>query len=353
VPARLLAALTWTALITACSEEVRVGSWSEVTPLPMPVANNATASLLLPMGPVLFSFLGLDTTKAFSGITQRAFAYEVDADRWRELSPVPGPEGRLAATAVGFGGRILLFGGYTVDAEGGEVSAPDLDIFDPQTDAWLEGEPFPLPVDDAVSGVWRDSLVFVVSGWSQRDNVDAVQIYDPADDRWGAATPIPGPPVFGHAGAILGDAIVYCDGVRIDRSHDPGFVMAEACYRGDIHPADPARIDWRQLSRHPGPARYRMAAAALPDAGLVVFAGGTDNPYNYDGVGYDGVPSEPSALAFAYDVANDSWIELADKVTATMDHRDLAVAGNSLYVIGGMTRGQRVTARVERLELAH
>ncbi len=201
VPARLLAALTWTALITACSEEVRVGSWSEVTPLPMPVANNATASLLLPMGPVLFSFLGLDTTKAFSGITQRAFAYEVDADRWRELSPVPGPEGRLAATAVGFGGRILLFGGYTVDAEGGEVSAPDLDIFDPQTDAWLEGEPFPLPVDDAVSGVWRDSLVFVVSGWSQRDNVDAVQIYDPADDRWGAATPIPGPPVFGHAGA--------------------------------------------------------------------------------------------------------------------------------------------------------
>jgi hypothetical protein len=96
-----------------------------------------------------------------------------------------------------------------------------------------------------------------------------------------------------------------------------------------------------------------MAAAALPDAGLVVFAGGTDNPYNYDGVGYDGVPSEPSALAFAYDVANDSWIELADKVTATMDHRDLAVAGNSLYVIGGMTRGQRVTARVERLELAH
>ena len=227
-----------------------------------------------------------------------------------------------------------------------------MDIYDPQADEWLRGAPFPLPVDDAVSGLWRDSLIYIVSGWSQRDNVADVQIYDPTADAWLAATPIPGPPVFGHAGAILGDAIVYCDGVRVDRSRDTRFVMSRECYRGEIRPDEPARITWRRLSPHPGPARYRMAAAAHPTAGLIVFAGGTDNPYNFDGIGYDGIPAEPTARAFAYDVATDSWIALADKNVATMDHRALAVVGSSLYLIGGMTAGQTVTARVERLDLA-
>ena len=328
-----------------------LGRWSLVASLPAPVANNATAAVDLPDGAVVFSFLGLDTTKAHGGITRGAFAYDVSKDAWRELAPVPGSEGRLAATAVGFAGRALVFGGYTVADDGTEVSTPNVDIYDPLTDSWSAGAPFPLPVDDAVSGVWRDSLVFIVSGWSQRDNVGAVQIYSPRDDRWRAATPISGPRVFGHAGSVLGDVIVYCDGVRVDPSSVPRFVMSEACYRGDIQPTAPERIDWRELARHPGPPRYRMAAGALPDAGLVVFAGGSDNPYNYDGIGYDGVPSAPSSHVFAYDVRNDRWVELSEQPVATMDHRDLAAVGRSLYLIGGMVAGQEVTARVQRLDL--
>ncbi len=67
----------------------------------------------------------------------------------------------------------------------------------------------PLPVDDAVSGVWRDSLIYLVSGWHDSDNVAAVQIYDPERNAWEQATPIPGPPVFGYAGGIAGDGIGY------------------------------------------------------------------------------------------------------------------------------------------------
>jgi N-acetylneuraminic acid mutarotase len=264
---------------------------------------------------------------------------------------VPGPTGRLAAAAAGLGDRVYLFGGYTVDAEGGEVSVADLDIYDAASDTYSKGKPFPLPVDDAVLGVWRDSLIFIVSGWSQRDNVAEVQIYDPAADAWQAATPIPGPPVFGHAGAIVDDAIVYCDGVRVDPERSPRFVMAEACYRGDIDPANPSRIGWRELVRHPGPARYRMAAGALPEAGLVVFAGGTDNPYNFNGIGYDGVASDASVSAYAYDVQRDGWIELTDLSVPTMDHRALVGAGDTLYLIGGMNDAQRVTNRVQRLHL--
>ena len=60
-----------------------------------------------------------------------------------------------------------------------------------------------MPVDDTVSGVWRDRLIFLVSGWSVDANVDAVQVYDPALNRWMRATPVPGIPVFGHAGGIV------------------------------------------------------------------------------------------------------------------------------------------------------
>ncbi len=346
------------AVLAACappdgnSTDAAPGAWTLVAPLPVPVANNAVASLRLLNGTRLFSFLGLDSTKTGAGITRRAFSYDSGSGEWREIRAAPGPAGRLAAAAAGLEGRVYLFGGYTVDAEGGEVSTPDLDIYDPSSDTYSKGRPFPLPVDDAVLGVWRDSLIFIVSGWSQRDNVADVQIYDPAADAWQAATSIPGPPVFGHAGAIVGDAFVYCDGVRVDPERSPRFVMAQACYRGDIDPASPSRIGWRELARHPGPARYRMAAGVLPGAGLVVFAGGTDNPYNFDGIGYDGVASEASASAFAYDLRQDAWIELADLSVPTMDHRALVGAGDTLYLIGGMTDAQRVTNRVQRFHLA-
>ena len=95
-----------------------------------------------------------------------------------------------------------------------------------------------------------------------------------------------------------------------------------------------------------------MAAGALPEAGLVVFAGGSGNPYNYDGIGYDGVASEASASAFAYNVERGAWIELADLPVPTMDHRALVGAGDTLYLIGGMIDAQRVTNRVQRFHLA-
>ncbi|MGQ0733901.1 MAG: hypothetical protein ACT4QD_09625 [Acidobacteriota bacterium] len=40
----------------------------------------------------------------------------------------------------------------------------------------------------------------------------------------------------------------------------------------------------------------------------VMIAGGTMNPYNYNGVGYDGRPSEPAATTWIYDVTGDTWI---------------------------------------------
>ena len=170
---------------------------------------------------------------------------------WVELPAVPGP-GRLAAAAQSVGGRVWVFGGYTVAEDSSERSVPNVDVLDLEARRWSRAADIPVPTDDAVSGVWRDSLVYLVSGWHDTDNIPDVQIYDPAQDRWTPATPIPGPPVFGHAGALAGNTIVYIDGVRTRRD---GLFLAGRYRRG--------RPDASGVESDPGPPR----TTALPGGG--------------------------------------------------------------------------------------
>lgn len=293
---------------------------------------------------VLYSFMGLDASKRWAGVTARSFRYDRE---WTEIAPVPG-RGRIAATAQPVGGKIYLFGGYTVDADGSEASSPRVDIYDPAADSWIRGSDMPMPVDDAVSGVWRDSLVYLVSGWHDTANVRLVQVYNPAADRWLDATPVPGPGVFGHAGGVAGDHIVYIDGV-VTNDESPRYSLQAQAWRGAIDPDEPTRIDWEPIARHPGPALYRAAAGVCGDR--VLFAGGSATPYNFDGIGYSGTPAEPQRRFLAYDVREAAWLDLGELPEATMDHRGLLVRPAVAWILGGMRAGQRVSDRVIRLPL--
>ena len=165
--------------------------WSDGPPLPHPVTNNAVATVVGGGTFAVYSMLGLDSTRQWDGVVNWAFRWTLGDTAWETLPAVPGP-GRLAGTAQAVYGKVFLFGGYTVAEDGSERSVPSVDVFDPASGTWSSAAPMPLPVDDAVSGVWRDSLVYLISGWHDRDNVADVQIYDPSSDRWRRATPIPG-----------------------------------------------------------------------------------------------------------------------------------------------------------------
>jgi N-acetylneuraminic acid mutarotase len=245
----------------------------------------------------------MDSTKVWSGVTNVAYRWDVDDGGWRAIEPVPGP-GRLASTAQVVDGRIYLFGGYTVAEDGSERSLPDVAIYDPVAESWSRGADIPVPSDDAVSGVWHGERIMLVSGWHDTGNIRDVQIYDPSTDGWTAATPIIGNPVFGHTGAVTGDHVVYIDGAAVvdDR---PRFRIDTASWVGTIDATDPANVVWTAGAPHPGPPLYRAAAAVI--GGYVLFIGGTDNPYNYDGIGYDGNPSEPLRQLLAYAPELDLW----------------------------------------------
>jgi hypothetical protein len=258
---------------------------------------------------------------------------------------VPGSGGRLAGTAVGLPDSVILFGGYTVAEDDSEVSVPRVQRLDLEARTWSELAPMPVPVDDSVSLRYGDRYVYLVSGWHDSGNVNLVQVYDLAEDRWFQATPWPGPPLFGHAGGIVDETLVVCDGVGIESRlrERRRFVAIAACYIGRIDPENPARIDWRRLPHHGGPPLYRMAATGSAARRQVVFAGGSDNPYNYSGIGYNGEPSEPSDRVFAWDLDAEAWHELGRLAKPTMDHRGLLESDGGFVVVGGMGAGQAVS----------
>lgn len=321
--------------------------------LPVAHSNNAVALADGPDGATLYSFNGLQAGKTWRDTSHAAFACVIKERRCTEIAPLPVAEGRLASTAVTVGGTIYIFGGYSVAEDGTEVSTPELFAFDPRTQAYRALAPMPTPVDDAVALPWRDRYIYLVSGWHNDDNVSLVQLYDTHTNRWHAATPFPGQPVFGHAGGIVGDTMLIADGVGVTGMADGKrrFGAVHQALRGDIDPANPAVIAWRPVAPHPHPPLYRMAASGDAQSGLIVFAGGSDNPYNYDGIGYNGTASSASDRIFGYDPARGEWRDLGKLALPSMDHRSLLVSGDDFYLVGGMDGQQRVLSVIGQFRL--
>lgn len=342
--------MAFLALSAACApeSELQVGDIVGAVPvMPVALSNNAVALAQVDGVPRLYSFLGLGAGKTWRDISRRAFEYDFARGRWSELPPVPVAEGRLAGVAAAAGGAIYLFGGYTVAADGHEVTTPEVLRYDPAARRYSALAPMPVPVDDSVALVWRDRWILLVSGWHMDANVNLVQVYDVQTDAWSQATPFPGAPVFGHAGAILDDTLVVCDGVRLDANGGKrAFSAADECWRGEFGPRDPNVIAWRRIATHPGPPRYRTGAAADPAHDRLIFAGGSEDPYNFDGIGYDGRPATATDRVQAYALAQDRWLELPPLPEPSMDHRGLLRHAGRYYLIGGMRKARQISAGV-------
>ena len=345
----LLALILLSTVLAASGPRPAAGQVGTQGALPEPVTNNAVAWLERGGHTYFYSFNGLGPGKTHRDT--RAVAWEIDTATGTvvALPDVPGGLGRLASVAVGLYDRVFIFGGYTVAPDGTEKSTPGVFSLDPATRTYKLRAPMPTPVDDAVAFAYLDRYIYLVSGWHDTGNVALVQVFDSWRDRWFRATDYPGSPVFGHAGGIAGNTIVIADGVKLLGSEDGRrrFGISDEAYKGEIDADDPSIIDWTRLPPHPGRPLYRMAAAGAPSGNRVLFAGGSDNPYNYDGIGYNGAPSAPSDVIFAFDFQTNGWRRMEAKPRATMDHRGLLWNGPEMCTLGGMAAGQTVIGDID------
>lgn len=333
-------------LLLAMHEFLLAANEPGVPPLPEAVSNNAVAILKVKGQFELFSLMGMGGKKAWDAVTNEAYDLDSGSGKAYTIHAVPGTAGRVGAMAVGVGDRVFLMGGYVL-FQGGGMAVPDVGMYEPAHDRWFRGTDIPIAVGDAVIGVYRDRYIYLVGGRSNTGPVSDVQVFDTGKNRWLKATPI-GTAVFGHAGAVVGDSIIYVDGAaRNPAANSPRLVASAECWSGRINHHDPTKIEWTKLPSHPGAARFRIGAGESEKDEMIYFSGGSDNPHDNAGIGYDGKPAEPSPVTFAFNMGSRKWETLDENTpNPTMDHRGLLVTKQSLVMIGGMEKGQQVTAKV-------
>lgn len=324
---------------------------SPLADMPERVSNQAVTYADVKGNGFVYSFSGIDEMKLFSGIHKRAFKYDIENDSWETLAPLPSGNGRIAAGASSVKDKIYIIGGYEVFEDGGEISVDLVHVFDPATDTYLaDATPIPVPIDDHIQAVWRDSLIYIVTGWSDVTNVPDVQIFNPSLNSWQEGTPVPNTntyKVFGSSGSIVGDTIYYSGGVRIVGG---GFASSNVVRKGVINPDNPTEITWSHRTSFDA-IGYRMGAAVWNES-RPIWIGGSEDAYNFDGISYifdTGV--DPYQRILELRTENNQLEETVFELPI-MDIREIAqVDPNTLIICGGMEPGQQVTNSTYRVDI--
>ncbi|HEY1679756.1 MAG TPA: kelch repeat-containing protein [Candidatus Sulfotelmatobacter sp.] len=326
-----------------CATFLIAGEDSKIPPMPAAVTLNAVASLR--GGLDVYSIMGVGSKKAWDDISNKMYVLHFKSGKWVEERAVPGVAGRLAASAIGVKGEVIVFGGYVVDGQGEEITVGDVNAYVPEDHRWYRAADIPVPVDNAVIGMNHDRYVYLVGGRSKNGPVNNVQVYDVERNTWSDATPFPGAPVFGHAGGLTDDTIVFVDGAKKDPA-GKNYVVSDECWMGKIDKKDPNKIEWSKLPAHPGPGRFGIVAGGGAEH-RVLFSGGTTGIHNYKFQDAEGKNAEISPVTFALDLHGNRWETLAqDTYDVRADSRGIVFTPLGPFILGGTLKNSAVSARV-------
>ncbi len=317
--------------------------------LPEGVTNNAVCEGFIMDFPLVYSFGGIDSTLSHSGIHQRSYRYNTITGELLQLPDLPDTLGKIASSASLVGNIIYIIGGYHVFEDGSERSSNKVHRYDIVQNAFLsDGEPIPVPIDDHVQAVWRDSLIYVITGWSDNQNVPNVQIYNPAFDTWTTGENVPNLNIFksfGASGTILNDTIFYFGGA----ASTSGFPIQSALRKGVINPDNPQDIQWTATTPDQGVVGYRMASCKVRDE--IHWVGGSNVTYNFDALSYSNsrvVQPNERDLVYTPGVGSGWTIESAE---LPMDLRGIGEINDTVkYLIGGILKDREVSKGIWRLK---
>jgi N-acetylneuraminic acid mutarotase len=192
-----------------------------------------------------------------------AWEYDPATDEWKELAPMPTRRG--AATAAAAGGKIYVTGGANslpgVTESGIHPARPHnvmgtVEEYDPATNSWRARRSLLLPRNHHATAGAGDKIYVIggrvgsafISGTS--NNVDLVEMYDPAADLWTARARMPTARSAMGWGVYNNQYIIAAGGEGQDQRFLAAFKSVEAY--------DPAVNRWHVL---PSMARQRHGLA--------------------------------------------------------------------------------------------
>ncbi len=177
----------------------------------------------------------------------KAEAYDVGADAWKELAPIPTPRMHVNYSAAECGGKIYLIGGLEKkDGPYLDTDSNKNEMYDPASNTWAEKAPLPSPRSSAAVTTFENKI-YVMSGIFNRELRSEVFLYDPGTDTWRTRAPMP-EARFMSGAAVVKDKIVVITGDLPDQPETKIFVY------------EPLKDRWTDLGRVP--RNFRLAAVA-------------------------------------------------------------------------------------------
>jgi N-acetylneuraminic acid mutarotase len=214
-------------------------SWSKKQPMWLAAHHVAFASI----GSKIYAFGGFtypDAGPPGWNPVHNAFEYDPAMDEWKELASMPSKRGAAAAAVVN--GKIYVTGGVNslpgVTENGIHPARPHnvlatVEEYDPSTNTWRAVRPLLLARNHHLAAGIGDKL-YVIGGRvgsafisSASNNVDLVEMYDPAADVWTPRARMP-TARSAIAGGVYNTHIVVAGGEGQDQRFLAAFKAVEA-----------------------------------------------------------------------------------------------------------------------------
>jgi N-acetylneuraminic acid mutarotase len=248
------------------------------------------------VGSKLYSFGGFDSIKQSQGLytpTRRAYVYDPSSKVWTPIKDMP--KGLTHAGLTNDGTNIYYAGGYIENAsQTGQIfGTKEVWRYNVATDDYtaLPG----LPIDRAAGQLaYVDGKLYYIGGTNKARNQDVANVYmldiNNLPSGWVEKSPLPNPRH--HAGAVVYEGKIYYVGGQ--KKHDGALEP-----QNSVHQYDPDADIWTELAPMPGVGRNHAGSTTFLFAKrILVLAGQTD-------------ADEATNTVFAYDLRDNTWIELA------------------------------------------
>lgn len=269
----------------------------------------------------LFS-IGGNTT---SLLGTECYKYDVAADSWSAIAPLPAGR-RVLATAV-VGDYVYAIGGSDMSS----VYQSTVYKYDIVGNSWTTVASLPAAIAWGKAVGYGNYIYFAGGVDAASTYLSTVYVYDVSANTWSAATSMPGPK-FGGAFSVVGNQLVYAAGAN-------GTVISSDVYVGTIT-ANPLVITWTLAAKYPGlnketvsryigdikaleqpkveemsKSDYSTEATSYPPGAMYRFDGA---PWGNDGMIVAGgspstawTPANPNPC-YVYKPATDNWVKQAD-----------------------------------------
>jgi len=248
---------------------------------------------------------------------------QIKTGKWRVLADVP--VGRFGGAAAVVDGKLHLFGGvnmnpHTPEGQDKAQAVTLHHVYDPAEDAWWEAGPMPDKKGWPAIAVYRDKI-YIFGGDNQaidRSMTTTSWVYDPKADTYKDIAPLPHPRSYCYAVAV-GDYI-YIFGARTLKSDGKA---DRSTFR-----YDPRKNAYNRMADLPEGARFVVHGSY--DGCIYAVHGETDLETYADGV-------------LKYDVAADKWTKLnipriEQRKWYLSQHSTHAAIGSRLFILGGWSR---------------